>query len=150
MSIKFYTFVKSTIPDVIVIQIESIVRFSGFNIHDFYSLCRGEPAAHSCAPARPLCHVTTNQQPYLTLAPLRVETICEEPSLVIFHDILTSAEMTYMKSQVLRALEVATVVDRSVQSGDGKRVSNERTQSSGWLWDTVGQLRTDEMQLTFP
>lgn len=118
-------------------QIDCIVRFPGFNIHDFYSLCRGEPALQSCAPARPLCHVSTNGQPYLTLAPLRVETICEEPSLVIFHDILTPQEMTYMKSHVLKDLMVATVVDRSVEGGDGKRVSNERTQSSGWLWDTV-------------
>ena len=81
--------------------------------------------------------MSTNGQPYLTLAPLRVETICEEPSLVIFHDILTPEEMAYMKSHVLKDLMVATVVDRSVEGGDGKRVSNERTQSSGWLWDTV-------------
>ena len=101
--------------------------FLGFNIHDFYSLCRGEPAPHTCSPARPLCHLTTNQQPYLTLAPLRVETICEEPTLVIFHDILTSKEMAYMKAHVLKDLMVATVVDRSVEGGDGKRVSNERT-----------------------
>ena len=119
-------------------QIDCIVRFSGFNIHDFYSLCRGEAVSHSCAPALPMCHVTNNQQqPYLTLAPLRVETVCEEPYLVIFHDILTEQEMTYMKSHVLKDLMVATVVDRSVEGGDGKRVSNERTQSSGWLWDTV-------------
>ena len=90
--------------------------------------------AHSCAPAQPLCHVTTNQQPYLTLAPLRVETICEEPSLVIFHDILTPQEMAYMKSHVHKNLTAARVVE----GGDGKRVSNERTQSSGWLYDTVG------------
>ena len=120
--------------------------FLGFNIHDFYSLCRGEPAPHTCSPARPLCHLTTNQQPYLTLAPLRVETICEEPTLVIFHDILTQQEMSYMKAHVLKDLMVATVVDRSVEGGDGKRVSNERTQSSGWLWDTVGTKR--EIQRT--
>ena len=93
--------------------------------------------SHSCAPARPMCHVTSNQQPYLTLAPLRVETICEEPSLVIFHDILTPQEMAYMKSHVLKDLIVATVADSSVVGGDGKKVSNERTQSVGWLYDTV-------------
>ena len=114
---------------------EKLFLVNATNLHDFYSLCRGEPAAQSCAPARPLCHVSTNQQPYLTLAPLRVETICEEPSLVIFHDILTHQEMAYMKSHVLKDLMVATVVDSSVEGG--KKVSSERTQSSGWLWDKV-------------
>ena len=75
-----------------------------------------------------------------------METICEEPTLVIFHDILTQQEMSYMKAHVLKDLMVATVVDRSVEGGDGKRVSNERTQSSGWLWDTVGTKR--EIQRT--
>ena len=103
--------------------------------------------SHSCAPALPMCHLTTQQQPYLTLAPLRVETVCEEPYLVIFHDILTEQEMTYMKSHVLKDLMVATVVDRSVEGGDGKRVSNERTQSSGWLWDTV--RRSEKREITF-
>ena len=78
---------------------------------------------------------------------LRLETICEEPSLVIFHDILTPQEMTYMKSHVLKDLMVATVVDRSVEGGDGKRVSNERTQSSGWLWDTV--RRSEKIKIKF-
>ena len=114
------------------------VLFSGFNItiSTISTLCAPP------GPAQPLCHVTTNQQPYLTLAPLRVQTSCEEPSLVIFHDILTPQEMAYMKSHVLKDLMVATVVDRSVEGGDGKRVSNERTQSSGWLWDTVRTFET--------
>ena len=122
--------------------IDCIVLISGFNIHDFYSLCRGEPVAHSCAPTKPLCQFSTNQQPYLTLAPLRVETICEEPTLVTFHDILTPQEMAYMKTHVLKDLMVSTVVDRSVKGRDSKRVSNERTQSSGWLWDTVKRVET--------
>ena len=98
--------------------------------------------AHSCAPTKPLCQLSTNQQPYLTLAPLKVETICEEPTLVTFHDILTPQEMAYMKSHVLKDLMVSTVVDRSVKGRDSKRVSNERTQSSGWLWDTVKRVET--------
>ena len=91
---------------------------------------------HSCSPARPLCHVTNNQQPYFTLAPLRVETICEEPYLVIFHDILTPQEMTYMKSHVLKDLRVA-----KLKSGNGNTV---RTQSTGWLYDTVRRLEREK------
>ena len=46
-----------------------------------------------------------------------------------------------MKTKVLKLLEVATVQDDTVKSGDGKKVSNERTQSSGWLWDQVETLK---------
>ena len=42
-----------------------------------------------------------------------------------------------MKSKVLQNLQVATVQDVNVKKGDGKKVTNERTQSSGWLWDQV-------------
>ena len=121
---------------IVITQSDCIVWFSGFNIHDFYSLCRGEAVTHSCSPARPLCHVTNNQQPYLTLAPLRVETICEEPSLVIFHDILTPQEIAYMKSHVLKDLRVA-----KLKSGNGNTV---RTQSTGWLYDTVMRFEREK------
>ena len=47
-----------------------------------------------------------------------------------------------MKTKVLKLLEVATVQDDTVKSGDGKKVSNERTQSSGWLWDQVETLKS--------
>jgi len=45
-----------------------------------------------------------------------------------------------MKSKVLQNLQVATVQDVNVKKGDGKKVTNERTQSSGWLWDQDHEL----------
>ena len=87
------------------------------HIHDFYTLCRGERLSHSCTPTVAQCHLTSNQQPYLMLAPLRysesvqvafwafitvtlcrVETLCEEQGLTIFHDIISPEEIRYMKS----------------------------------------------------
>ena len=61
--------------------------------------------------------------------------MCQEPRLTIYHDLVTAAEIRYMKAAVLRDLMVATTVDTEDSSGDGKKVSNERTQSSGWLYD---------------
>ena len=89
--------------------------------------------AHSCAPARAECRLTSG----LLLAPLRLEPVCEEPGLLIIHDLLSQAEVAYMKTSVVQHLQVATVVDTSDKSGDGKKVSNERTQASGWLFDKV-------------
>ena len=63
--------------------------------------------------------------------------MCQEPPLTIYHDLVTAAEIRYMKAAVLRDLMVATIVDTEDSSGDGKKVSNERTQSSGWLWEQV-------------
>ena len=41
------------------------------NLQEFYSLCRGERLGRSCVPARAQCILTSYQQPYLLLAPVR-------------------------------------------------------------------------------
>ena len=69
--------------------------------------------------------------------------MCQEPPLTIYHDLVTAAEIRYMKAAVLRDLMVATIVDTEDSSGDGKKVSNERTQSSGWLWEQVNSRGVD-------
>ena len=97
--------------------LNNLVDYDTMHIHDVYTLCRGERLSHSCTPTVAQCHLTSNQQPYLMLAPLRysesvqvafwafitvtlcrVETLCEEPGLTIFHDIISPAEILYMKS----------------------------------------------------
>ena len=76
---------------------------------------------------------------------VRVETVCQEPRLTIYHDLVTAAEIRYMKAAVLRDLMVATTVDTEDSSGDGKKVSNERTQSSGWLWEQASSRGVNEI-----
>ena len=71
--------------------------------------------------------------------------MCQEPPLTIYHDLVTAAEIRYMKAAVLRDLMVATIVDTEDSSGDGKKVSNERTQSSGWLWEQVNSRGVHEI-----
>ena len=66
---------------------------------------------------------------------LRVEIICQDPSLVIFHDIITSEDMRYMKNSAQRKLVAATIVDKD--NRNSTKVSNERTQSNAWLYDQV-------------
>ena len=68
---------------------------------------------------------------------VRLEVVCSDPVLYLFHDILGAAEISYMKKNVLNLLTVATVTDSYT---DGKRYSNERTQSTGWLWDYDHEL----------
>ena len=71
--------------------------------------------------------------------------MCQEPRLTIYHDLVTAAEIRYMKAAVLRDLMVATIVDTEDSSGDGKKVSNERTQSSGWLWEQASSRGVNEI-----
>ena len=112
----------------------------GYNIHDFYSLCRGETVIHSHAPRLPMCHLTTKNNPYFFLAPLKLEILSEEPLLHLYHDILTDGEINFMTSRILSKLQAASVQDISVSNGGGSKVSNERTQSSGWIWDQEDDL----------
>ena len=44
---------------------------SELNLQQFYSLCRGEWLGRSCVPARAQCILSSYQQPYLLLAPVR-------------------------------------------------------------------------------
>ena len=66
----------------------------------------------------------------------RVEPVCPELGLTIYHDLLSPGEIRYMKTA--GSLAAATVVDRNNTQGGSRRLSNERTQSSGWLYDQVG------------
>ena len=40
-----------------------------------------------------------------------------------------------MKISIMAQMEVSTVQDIKKKDGGGMKVSTERTQSSGWLWD---------------
>ena len=98
---------------------------------------RPPPSAASAPTASPTScwrHSGIYLQPPHTVTDLvRLEVVCSDPVLYLFHDILGAAEISYMKKNVLNLLTVAEVQDESVPGG--KRYSNERTQSSGWLWD---------------
>ena len=112
----------------------------GYHLNDFYTLCRGGTLPHSCNIHNPTCYLTTNNKGYFILAPVRVEPLCPSPKLMIFHDILTKKEMDFMKAKVLKDLTAASVQDHSVKDGAGRKVSTERTQSSGWMWDQQYEL----------
>ena len=58
--------------------------------------------AHSCAPARAECRLSSSLEPGLLLAPLRLEPVCEEPGLLIIHDLLSDKEVRAMKTNALK------------------------------------------------
>ena len=62
--------------------------------------------------------------------------VCEEPVLFLYHDLLTTGELDYMKRNALNLLEEALVQD----VGDAPKISNEWTQSHSWLFDHQHEL----------
>jgi len=112
----------------------------GYNIHDFYALCRGEQVNHSHAMTKPMCKLTTKNDPYFYLAPIKQEIVSEEPLLHLYHGILTDREIEFMTTRIMSQLQAATVQDVAVSDGGGSKVSNERTQSHGWIWDQEHDL----------
>ena len=98
----------------------------------YYALCRGETPGHSCAPARATCRLASHGRPGLLLAPLKLETVCQvqystvqyskvqcstvqystvcqEPGLVIIHDLLSDREVRAMQSNALRRYTATAV-----------------------------------------
>jgi hypothetical protein len=107
----------------------------GYDIHDFYSLCRGEPVNLRSSPPNLQCFLATHDDPFLLLAPLKLEILSAEPLLHLYHDVLMESETQFLTSHMEDKLSAATVQDNSVFDGSGKKVSSERTQASGWAWD---------------
>lgn len=108
---------------------------AGYSHHDFYSLCRGDPVTRVVARLDPHCylrHRAPRGNQHFMLPPLREEVVSSSPLLLLYHDMLTEQEMQLMVEKVSTQMGVATVQDLTTQSG---KVSIERSQSSGWLWD---------------
>ena len=79
---------------------------SGFNIHDFYSLCRTERLENLTKTLKnPYCYFQ-NKDPYFVLAPLKMEIVSEDPPIYIYHQILTEGEIEFMTTGVMAQLKV--------------------------------------------
>merc|ERR1712130_1002017 len=78
------------------------------------------------------CQLKSKGHPYFMLAPLREEELSSSPLIVLYHDFLTEGEMHFMKEEVSSQMNPAAVQDLTNNAG---KVSPERSQSSGWLWD---------------
>ena len=92
----------------VFLQSEPQVRdlSTGFNIHDFYTLCRGETLNQTKTIKDPKCYLTTLNDPYFLLAPLQLDILSDDPQIHIFHQILTNQEMNFMTTSVMSQLKV--------------------------------------------
>jgi len=108
-----------------------------YNLHDFYDLCRGDrlPGLTAEKESHQKCYLTNLAQPFFIIQPLKMEVLSHDPPLWVFHEILSYKDMSSMKHYVSSQLSAAEIQDVTKLDGKGSRVTTERTQSSGWLWE---------------
>ena len=104
-----------------------------YNLHDFYALCRGDRNPEIEPDQK--CYLTNLDEPRFTISPLKMEVLALNPPVAVFHEILSGKDISSMKHFVSGQLNAAEIQDVTKSNGAGSRVTTERTQSSGWLWD---------------
>ncbi|XP_070137453.1 prolyl 4-hydroxylase subunit alpha-2 isoform X2 [Drosophila bipectinata] len=84
-----------------------------------------------------LCRYNSTTTPFLTLAPLKMEVVGLNPYMVIYHDVLSTAEIEEMKEMATPSLKRATVFKAS----EGKNtVVKTRTSKVAWFPDSYNSL----------
>lgn len=84
-----------------------------------------------------LCRYNSTTTPFLTLAPLKMEVVGLNPYMVIYHDVLSSAEIDEMKEMATPSLKRATVYKASVGKNE---VVKTRTSKVAWFPDSYSSL----------
>ena len=122
--------------------LEKIVRSENnvagsYNLHDFYNLCRGDrvPVLSKKKEKEQKCYLTNVNEARFIIKPLKMEVLSEKPPVAVFHEILSKKDISSMKHYVSNQLNAAEIQDVSKADGKGAKVTTERTQSSGWLWE---------------
>ncbi|XP_041447702.1 prolyl 4-hydroxylase subunit alpha-2-like [Drosophila obscura] len=95
---------------------------------EFNQICR---SSHQNKPSRLHCRYNATTTPFLRLAPLRMEELSLDPYIVVYHNVLSDAEI----AEVERVAE--PLLKRSVVVGKGKRLtaSKMRTALGAWIPD---------------
>ncbi|XP_001867743.2 prolyl 4-hydroxylase subunit alpha-1 [Culex quinquefasciatus] len=118
----------------------------------YEQLCRGEAHRAEADLAKLRCRYVTNSSPFLKIAPLKLEEAHLEPYIVIYHEVMSDAEIEVIKRLAKPRFRRATV--QNYKTGE-LEVANYRISKSAWLKDeehsvvrTVGQRVEDMTGLT--
>ncbi|KAH8313522.1 hypothetical protein KR067_007435 [Drosophila pandora] len=97
--------------------------------------CRGMYPAST--DSKLVCRYNSTTTPFLTLAPLKMEVVGLNPYMVIYHDVLSSAEIDEMKEMATPSLKRATVYKASLGKNE---VVKTRTSKVAWFPDSYNSL----------
>ncbi|KAH8417495.1 hypothetical protein KR222_001153 [Zaprionus bogoriensis] len=83
------------------------------------------------------CVYNNTNSPFLRLAPLKMELLSLDPYMVLYHDVLSSTEISQMQSMAVSELKRATVFNHK----EGRsRVVKTRTSKVAWFPDIYNEL----------
>lgn len=98
----------------------------------YEQLCRGEAERSVAETSKLKCRYVTNKSPFLKIAPLKLEEANLKPYIVIYHDVISEAEMELVKRLAKPRFRRATV--QNYKTGE-LEVANYRISKSAWLKD---------------
>ena len=75
----------------------------------YESLCRGEETMSLKEKSKMMCRYTTGRHPALLIGPVKEEVVSLEPRIVIFHDLITDAEIQTVKALATPRFQRATI-----------------------------------------
>eukprot|EP00096_Caligus_rogercresseyi_P014378 TRINITY_DN6888_c0_g1_i4.p1 TRINITY_DN6888_c0_g1~~TRINITY_DN6888_c0_g1_i4.p1 ORF type:complete len:543 (-),score=113.79 TRINITY_DN6888_c0_g1_i4:996-2501(-) len=97
----------------------------------FKSLCRGEEHREASELRGLKCRLSSESHPYYLLHPVMVEDVSKDPFIVMYHDVVSPAEM-----KTIKEIAEPHMMRSQVQSEKQSEVSKTRTSKTGWLQDS--------------
>ncbi|XP_052739287.1 prolyl 4-hydroxylase subunit alpha-1 [Bicyclus anynana] len=98
----------------------------------YEALCRGEMEMPSKITKKLYCRYLNENNPFLILAPVKMEYMYLNPDIVVFHEVLSDSEIEHIKELAKPRFRRATVHDPKT----GELVpAHYRISKSGWLKD---------------
>ncbi|KAK9754312.1 2OG-Fe(II) oxygenase superfamily [Popillia japonica] len=109
----------------------------------YEALCRGETTPSDKILAKLKCRYLDNGNPFLKIAPFKVEEAYAKPDILIFHDVMADDEIATIKALAQPRFQRAAV--QNVHTGDMEFVQY-RISKSAWLEDMEHKHVADVVQ----
>lgn len=101
---------------------------------NFAALCRGEEMRAQALVDELTCWYDSRSDPWLIIQPVKVEMVHKDPDILVFHDIISPAELEDIKEVAKPLLARSQVMGNK---GGSSEVSTTRTSKTGWLPDSA-------------
>ncbi|KAG5881337.1 hypothetical protein JTB14_020587 [Gonioctena quinquepunctata] len=104
--------------------------YATYDTELYKSLCRGETSISEEITAKLKCRYLTNNNPFLLIAPLKVEEVYQNPNLFMFYDVMSDSEIATVKELATPRFQRATV---GSPQGDELGIAPFRICKTAWL-----------------
>jgi len=102
----------------------------------YEQLCRGQQFVPQPILDKLVCRYSTGKHPYLLIGPIKEEEVYPDPRIVIFHDLITDAEIATIKDMAIPRFKRATV--QNYKTGE-LETANYRISKTAWLKENEHQ-----------